>query len=284
MRLGGPVWHTEGDAEEWIAALRERDYGAAVFPLKHDADTGVIRAYADAAVANDVVIAEVGAWSNPICRDESQRQEAIAFCQAQLALADAVDARCCVNIAGSRSERWDGPHPDNLTDETLALIVDTTREIIDAVKPTRTYFTLEAMPWVFPDSPASYVRLLEAIDRPQFAVHLDPANMINCPERSYRSGEFIRECFRVLGPHIRSCHAKDSLMASGLTTHIDEVRPGLGTMDYAVFLHEANRLDADLPLILEHLPTPEEYDLAAGYIRGVAAREGLDFVQPTSWR
>lgn len=283
MRLGGPVWHTEGDAEAWIAALKAKRYGAAVFPLKHDAEATTIRAYADAAAANDVVIAEVGAWSNPICRDEAVRQEAIAYCQAQLALAEEVGARCCVNIAGSRSEQWDGPHPDNLSDDTFALIVETTQAIIDAVNPTRTHFTLEAMPWVFPDSPESYLALIEAIDRPGFAVHLDPANMINCPQRSFRSGTFIRECFRLLGPHIRSCHAKDSLMAKALTTHIDEVRPGLGTMDYAVFLHEANRLDADLPLILEHLPTPEEYDLAAGYLREVAGAEGLTFVQPAGW-
>lgn len=277
MRLGGPVSHTEGDAEGWVQALQVHGYGAAVFPLKNSADQSVIRSYERAAERAGVVIAEVGAWSNPICRDESTRREAIAFCQAQLALADEVGARCCVNIAGSRSEQWDGPHPDNLTDDTFAQIVDTTRSIIDAVKPTRTYFTLEAMPWVFPDSPASYVRLLEAIDRPQFAVHLDPANMINCPERSFRSGDFIRECFRLLGPHIRSCHVKDSLMANSLTTHIDEVRPGLGTMDYRVFLQEASRLDADLPLIMEHLPTAEEYDLAAAYIRSVAAQEGLTF-------
>jgi sugar phosphate isomerase/epimerase len=279
MRLGGPVWHEEGDADGWVAALTDRHYGAAVFPLKHTASGDVVDRYVAAASSAGVVIGEVGAWSNPISLDDGQRREAIAYCQAQLALADRVGARCCVNIAGSRSEHWDGPHPDNLTGETFDLIVETTREIIDAVKPTRTTFALEAMPWVFPDSPESYLRLIEAIDRERFAVHLDPVNMINSPERSFRNGEFIRECFRLLGPYIRSCHAKDSLMSKSLTVHIDEVRPGLGTLDYGVFLREANRLDPDTPLILEHLPNAEEYDLAAAYVRSVAEREGLAFIQ-----
>lgn len=280
MRLGGPVEHEAGNAESWIAALQAHDYGAAVFPLRHDAPTEQIHEHVVAAETAGVVIAEVGAWSNPIAIDEAERTTAIAYCQAQLALAEEIGARCCVNIAGSRNARWDGPHPENLSPETFDLIVETTRLIIDAVKPTRTVFALEMMPWVFPDSAASYLGLIAAIDRPGFGVHLDPVNIINSPGRYFHNSELIRECFRLLGPHIRSCHAKDTLLSSTLTTHIDEVRPGLGTLDYATFLQEANGLDTNLPVILEHLPSAEEYDLAASHLRSVAAQEGLAFVSP----
>jgi len=282
MRLGGPVDHERGDAESWIAALKAHNYGAAGFPLPHDAPPEQIQAHAVAARAAGVVIAEVGAWSNPIAGDDGERRTAIAFCQAQLALAEEVEARCCVNIAGSRNARWDGPHPDNLSTDTFALIVDTTRQIIDAVKPQRTVYSLEMMPWIFPDSPESYLDLIAAIDRRGFGVHLDPVNIVNSPGRYFRNGELIRECFRLLGPHLRSCHAKDTLMSSTLTTHIDEVRPGLGALDYAVFLREASRLDADLPIILEHLPDAAEYDLAAVHLRSVAESEGLTFDSPWS--
>lgn len=280
MRLGGPVEHEQGNAESWGAALQVHDYGATVFPLRHDAPSDQIRAHTEAAGAAGIVIAEVGAWSNPIAQEDIERRAAIAFCQAQLALAEDVGARCCVNIAGSRNARWDGPHPDNLTADTFALIVDTTREIIDAVNPQRTVFSLEMMPWIFPDSPESYLDLIAAIDRTGFGVHLDPVNIINSPSRYFRNGDLIRECFRLLGPHLRSCHAKDTLMSSTLTTHIDEVRPGLGSLDYATFLREASKLDPDQPIILEHLPNAAEYDLAAAHLRSVAAANGLAFVSP----
>lgn len=68
---------------------------------------------------------------------------AVAYCQERLALAEAIGARCCVNIAGSCGDSRGGPHPANLTDDTFALIVDTARAIIDAVRPTRTRFALE---------------------------------------------------------------------------------------------------------------------------------------------
>ena len=131
------------------------------------------------------------------------------------------------------------------------------------------------MPWIFPSSPDEYLALLEAIDRPALAVHLDPVNMINTPARCFRSGDFLRECFSKLGPLIKSCHAKDVIMREQFTVHLDECRPGTGVLDYVTFLRELEKLDADIPLALEHLPA-EEYPLAADYIRDVARKNGIN--------
>ena len=60
-------------------------------------------------------------------------------------------------------------------------------------------------------------------------------------------------------------------MADKLTVHLDEVRPGLGRLDYKVYLKELSLLDKDTPLMLEHLETEAEYILAAAHIRSVAA-------------
>jgi len=223
----------------------------------------------------DLIVAEVGAWSNPLSPDEGTRREAIRLCQERLALADTVRARCCVNIAGSRGEQWDGPHPDNLTGATFDLIVDTVRTIIDAVKPTRTFYTLEPMPWMYPDSADSYLALIQAIDRPRFAVHLDPVNLISSPRLFFDNAALIRECFAKLGPFIKSCHAKDIQLSGKLTVHLDEVRPGLGALDYRTLLRELDRLDPDMPLLLEHLPREEDYALAADYVRLVAQDIGV---------
>ena len=67
------------------------------------------------------------------------------------------------------------------------------------------------------------------------------------------------------------------LLQPVLTTHLDEVRPGLGRLDYAAYLQCLDRLDADAPLMLEHLETPAEYAAAAASIREVARAEGLSF-------
>jgi len=275
MRLGGPVFGDNSSPQTWVEAVRRAGYSAAYCPVDSGQGDDVVRAYARAAKAAGVVIAEVGAWSNPLSPDEGERRAAIAKCRQQLDLADRIGARCCVNIVGSRGRVWDGPHPDNLTDESFGMIVEVTRAIIDAVKPTRTFYTLETMPWMYPDSADAYLRLIEAIDRKQFAVHFDPVNLVWSPQRYFANDDLIRECLAKLGPRVRSCHAKDVLLAERLTVHLDEVRPGLGGLDYRVYLRELSRLDPDTPLMIEHLQTAEEYQAAADYIRSVAAETGV---------
>lgn len=275
MRLGAPIHGQFASPEAWVAAVQQQGYRAAYCPVTLDADQATVEAYASAATAANIVIAEVGAWSNPLSPDSAIRDAAIERCIRSLDLAERIGARCCVNIAGSRGERWDGPHKDDLTKATFELIVETVQQIIDAVKPSRTFYTLEPMPYMYPDSIESYQRLIQAIDRPAFAVHFDPVNLINSPQLYYANGDFMRAFVDQLGPAIKSVHAKDTIIRQQLTVHIDEVRPGLGTLDYPALLHALSALDPDLPFMLEHLPSQEEYEAAAAYVRGVAAQEGI---------
>jgi Xylose isomerase-like TIM barrel. len=276
IRLGGPVFTKTDDPEEWARAVRALGYRAATCPVKPEAPDDVVRAYADAAARHDIVIAEVGAWSNPISTDDAEAKAAFDKCVAALALAERIGANCAVNITGSRGPQWDGPDPANLTPETFERIVDVTRAIIDAVKPKRTFYTLEAMPYLYPTGPEDYHSLIQAIDRPALGVHLDPVNIVNSVERYYHNGALIRQCFATLGAHIKNCHAKDIVLRPALTVHLDEVAPGQGYLDYRTYLRELDHLkNQRVGLILEHLKTPEEYAGAADHLRAVAAREGI---------
>ncbi|HOX06555.1 MAG TPA: TIM barrel protein [Planctomycetota bacterium] len=275
MRLGGPIFSKPSDPESWVSACRAKGYRAAFCPLPPEASDADCSAWSAAAAKAGLVIAEVGAWSNPLSTDSAERSAAMEKCRKGLDLAERVGARCCVNISGSRGAKWDGPHPQNLTAETFAMIVDCVRAIIDAVRPRRTFYTLETMPWMYPDSAESYARLLAAIDRPAFAVHFDPVNLVASPQLYAANGAMVRDFVKRLGPRIRSCHAKDIRLAEKLTVHLDEVRPGTGGLDYRAYLSAVAALDPDTPVMLEHLPSEAEYDLAAGHLREVARAEGL---------
>ena len=279
MRLSGPLFGEQDTPEKWVALVRQHGYGAARAPVKWDTDETVIREYAEAAERDNIVIPEVGAFGvNPISPDEEERKAAVRHCQRQLELADKLGARCCTNIAGARGQKWNLAYPENFSQEAFDLTVESVREIIDRVAPTRTYYALETMPWVFPESADSYVALIKAIDRRRFAVHLDPVNLIFSPRLYFNNAAVIRECFDKLGPHIRSCHAKDTLLTEKLTVCLQEVRPGLGALDYDVYLTELSKLGPDVALVMEHMKGAEEYAKAAEHLRSVAARNGLEFV------
>ena len=81
----------------------------------------------------------------------------------RMALAEAVAARCCVDIAGSFNPTvWYGPHPKNLSAEFFDVTVENCRKVIDAVKPTQTTFSIEMMGWSLPDGPDEYLRADQA--------------------------------------------------------------------------------------------------------------------------
>ncbi|MCU1234349.1 MAG: Xylose isomerase domain protein barrel [Candidatus Solibacter sp.] len=278
VRLGGPIFLKSDDPAALAREHRRLGYSAAYCPAVQLAETEKIRATRDAFAAVNVVIAEVGAWKNMLDPDAATRKANVEYVTARLALADAIGARCCVDIAGSYNPKiWYGMHPRNLSQDFLDATVENARRVIDAVKPTHTRFTIEMMPWALPDTPDAYVKMIKAVDRPAFAVHLDVCNIVNSPARFYDNKGVIEECFRKLGPWIASCHAKDLAWIPEYNVHFAEVIPGRGEIDYATYLREVTKLPVDAPLMLEHLKTSEEYDEGRAYIQRVAAQTGVSF-------
>ena len=275
MRFGGFIFKPWRSPEEWALAAREAGYSAVYFPVDYTAPQSEIDGYQNAAREADLVICEIGVWNNTLDRDPVRRGEAIERAVRQLELAEYVGANCCVNIAGSYSAQWDGPHPDNFTERAFEEIVSTTQGIIDRVNPQSTCYSLEPMPWMYPDTPESYLALMEAIDRPGFGVHLDMVNVINSPGLYYRNSQVIRDWFQKLGGHIRSCHAKDIRLSGRLTVHLDECRPGTGGLDYRTYLACLAELPERTCLMLEHMTEEEDYVEATRYLKGLAEEMGL---------
>jgi sugar phosphate isomerase/epimerase len=276
--LGGPAYAGTDDPGAVARWHRERGYGAAYCPNIPLDDAARIRATAAAFEKERVVLAEVGRWVNLMEADPAKRAANLKQVTEGLALAEAVGARCCVDIAGSFStEEWYGPHPDNLSRTFFDAAVENARKIIDAVKPKRAKFCYEMMGWALPDSVESNLELLRAVDRRAFAVHLDPCNLVNSPRRFYGNAALIEECFDKLGPWIVSCHAKDLRWNVEMNVHFVEVRPGTGAIDYQTFLPRLSQLPQQPPLMLEHLPNAEEYDLARKHLLELGGQLGLTF-------
>lgn len=276
MRIGGAIERPYANPEEWFGWVKELGYRAVLAPVDFQASTAEKAAYLQCVKQHDLVIGEVGVWKNTIAISDTERKDALSYAKNQLALADELDANCCVNITGSRGEIWDGFYKDNYSKDTYALVVDSIREIIDAVKPTRTFYTIETMPWMVPDSPDGYLQLIQDVDRKAFGVHLDFVNMLNCPKRVVFCDAFIEECFTKLGPWIKSIHGKDVLMENAYTTLIHETIPGKGRVNYQKVAKLCESLGKDTPLFVEHLPDFESYKQAASYVREQAALAGVE--------
>jgi len=225
----------------------------------------------------------VGAWRNLMTPDLAARKQNLDFVISQMAVAEEVGARCCVDITGSfDAATLSGPHPKNQSQEFIDGTVENCRKIIDAVKPKRSVFAIEMKGCNFPDGPDPYLQLIRAVDRPQgFGVHIDICNVINSPTRYYNNTALIKETFSKLGKWVRSCHAKDLIWVPQVNVNFAETVPGRGGIktaqipgvDYHTYVQEVVNVGA--PLMLEHLTSAEEYQEGTAYIRKVAGDLGI---------
>ena len=91
--------------------------------------------------------------------------------------------------------------------------------------------------------------------------------MINSADRYFHPEEFVDECAEILGSRIRSCHIKDVHLGERYTLRLNECGPGEGEFPLRHYVEKMNDIDPDMPVILEHLDTDEEYIRFMDYLK-----------------
>jgi sugar phosphate isomerase/epimerase len=274
LRVGGQCFATDRSPEGLVAYHLRHGFSAAYDPGVEDPVLleEIKAAYREAGI----VIAETGAYAlnvldtNPVLREQNIDKT----CR-RLERAERVGSLCCVGHGGTVSTGgWFAHNPENFSQASFDATVVAVRRILDTVKPEHTTYVLETESRLLPDSPEIYLELIKAVDRPRFGVHLDPFNIISSPRRFYFSDEFIRTCFRLLGPYVVSCHSKDIKMVKDSQTHFHETFTGDGEIDYRAYIAEVVKLEQDVPMMIEHFPERQQ-DWGYGYIVEQAAAVGV---------
>lgn len=267
MRLGISSSLEHSSPADWAEKMAGLGCRSVVFPVNCESSSETIDAYVIAAKEKNLQIAEVGIWKNAIAQNETERNAAMEYSIGQLKLADRIGARCCVNVAGSAGPLWDGGYRENYSQKTWDATVRMIQEIIDEAKPQNTWFTIEPMPFMIPTGPEEYLKLIEDVNRDRFAVHMDIINMINTPERYFFPEQFTEHCFELLGDRIKSCHMKDIVLIQQLTFQLKECACGEGSYCLERYVELADKLDPDMPMIIEHLASDQDYYDSVSYVK-----------------
>ena len=252
----------------WAAKHKALGLKCVNFPVDYLVGEETYMAYKAEADKAGLVIAEVGVWRNTLAADPVERAKWIDYAVGQLRMADQIGAICCVNVVGTPyGPRWDGGYRENFSDELWQMAVQMIQQIIDTAKPKTTKFSIESMPWMIPSTPDEYLRLIKDVDRPQFGTHLDVVNMITSPEKYFFNDRFLEECFEKLGSTIISCHLKDIRLKEEYTFQLQECACGEGTLDIEKYVQLANAANPQMPMIIEHLDTDEDYAESVAYVK-----------------
>jgi len=276
VRLGGFL-RIEGSPAEAVKKLRDGGYTGCVAGAQpiHGLSDSQLRELRAALKEHDVVVFEVGGYTNLIHPDVKTRRENLKNLASAIEAADKVGCPMVGTISGSRDPvDFFNVHPDNWTLETWNLLVESVRQVLKDTAGMKAAIGMEAQVTTNIDGPRAHKRLIDDVGDPRLGVNLDPTNMISLATY-YHTTELLHECFDLLGENILGAHAKDTyIWPDKQTVHVQEVCPGRGVMDYETYLVRLSRMKWPRTLLPEHLPA-EQYPEAAAYIRKVAARVGV---------
>ena len=268
MKLGISSRLEHTTPQNWASKHKALGLESVVFPVSCLDGEDCVMAYKKAADDAGLIVAEVGIWRNTLAADPQERRQWIDYSIQQLRMADEIGAKCCVNVVGTPyGPRWDGGYRNNFSKELWQMAISMIREIIDIARPKHTKFCIESMPWMIPSTPDEYLKLIEEVDRTEFGTHLDVVNMITSPQKYFFNDEFLHECFEKLKGTICSCHLKDTRLKEEYTFQLEECACGQGTLDLELYARLADAENPDMPMIIEHLTTDEEYAASVKYVR-----------------
>lgn len=268
MKLGISSRLEHTTPQDWASKHKVLGLESVVFPVSCLDGEDCVMAYKKAADDAGLIVAEVGIWRNTLAADPHERRQWIDYSIQQLRMADEIGAKCCVNVVGTPyGPRWDGGYRNNFSKELWQMAIGMIREIIDTARPKHTKFCIESMPWMIPSTPDEYLKLIEEVDRTEFGTHLDVVNMITSPQKYFFNDEFLHECFEKLKGTICSCHMKDIRLKEEYTFQLEECACGQGTLDLELYARLADTENPDMPMIIEHLTTDEEYAASVRYVR-----------------
>lgn len=274
MKLGIAKALAHNTAKEWAEKHSALGLSAVVFPVNCNAEKQKIIDYKHAADDYGFTIAEVGAWRNLLDKNPQKAQENLEFSMRTMEMADKIGAKCVVNISGSTSDEfWDGGARGNYSQETFDKVIKIIRKIISV--SNKCPFTLEPMPWMIPYDADNYLEVLKAVNDDRFAVHMDAVNMICTPKKYFFQKEYLNEIFDKLGKYIVSAHLKDFQLSNRLTFQLSECEPLEGGFEMVHYLQGLQKLNANMPVIIEHLETDEEYVLSVEKVKRLCELENI---------
>ena len=266
---------TRGTAA-WVRELGFRVIGVDL-ETPQTIDTARCRQVHDLLDGEGVSTGQVWSVGTPLVRpDPDEMRRNLTSLLDRIPCAAALGCRVLLVEAGGYhpTNPW-FPHGRNHTDEALDVLIAQLR----AVAPVATDHGIVVAPemslMTILCSPTRAREMLDGVGNEAIGINFDPANITE-PRFLYRSGDLIREAFRLLGHRIVNAHAKEVIAHEvPLVVHLDETYAGNGVLDYPAFLDGLARLASWTCLVIEHLTDYGQVAAVKDFLERTAQEVGV---------
>lgn len=172
---------------------------------------------------------------------EQYRQERIAALKSWADFATWIGAPAIITHCGFI--------PENMTDPEYPIVVDAIREVAEYCNEKGIGFWFETGQ----ETPIVLLRTIQRIGTPNLGINLDPANLI-----LYGKGNPI-DALDTIGAYVSNIHVKDGLYPTDGEQLGEEVRPGLGKVDFPNFIKKLQEIGFTGEYIIEReISGPEQ--------------------------
>lgn len=201
-----------------------------------------------------IKIAAIFGYYNVVDPDAEKRQRGEARMEALLANWKRLNCQVISTETGTlnRKSEW-LEAPENATEEGYAQCRAAIERLARLAEKSGAVLSLEPYWRNIIDSLDRAERLFREVNSPALRLVMDPCNYFR-KEDLPRMQTMLEDMFKRLGDRIVVAHAKDVKASAGGT---DLPAPGLGVLDYPLYLRLLARLDREMPLLIEHLALPD---------------------------
>ena len=275
------TYRDEDPFRDMAGRLKQMGFSGAVVHWSRDWSDQYIQEIRSIFEQAGIEIQEVGAYCNLSHADPAVRKKNLDDVRYAITVADKLGCPAVASIVGSPAADEEFPWamaPETYSKQTWKMVREILSEIASFTEGTCVKFLIEPYLLTCMDSPQAIRKMCDEVGHPNLGVLMDVVNIIH-KVNYLQTGQFIDECFELMGDFIHLCHAKDIVCdpRNSLMT-LREVTPGDGVLDYEAFIRNIVALDRHVPLMLEHLTEDSELLRARNYICRTAEDLGVEVI------
>ncbi len=218
----------------------------------------------------------ISGYTNIIHPDPEQRRKRLDHLLAIIKNARSFGSPYVISETGTYNPDSDWvSHPKNKTEEGFQECRTVIKELAQTACDHGSTFLMETYVNNVVGSVEETVRMFAEVDHPGLGLLMDPTNYFEA-HNFHQMDSILAQIFDTLSDKIKIAHAKDVKLSEGDTTEkhaeidaaeshtfrgvgaIELPAPGLGSLNYDLYLQRLARKHPNIPIIIEHL---EESDV-----------------------
>ena len=190
----------------------------------------------------------IGAYFNPVHPNLEKREVGIALFEEYISYANTLGSSFVGSETGScLGEPW-AYHPDNRTEASYAVVVETFRRLADTAKAQGISIAMEGAFGHVAYNVETLDTIVKRIDRENIKIIFDLYNYL-APENYDRAYEILDEGLSTFGDRILLFHVKDCILTED--GKLKQVSVGKGSLDFDKILGKIYKHNPDAFLVFE---------------------------------